>query len=416
MFRKNRAIAKIIIGTIFILICANCKAGPREQPAFSSKWPKSSEMIYNLYRALNSGQEIPELMLKKVDDTLTYGQFWPNEKFEIIRRDGKKYVPLAIWTGEDTCEYLRQYIEYDPKIRMFSNTQAKYVVPVEDFPKLNQLDCIKNYETANIRIPAIDILTMRGRGSGHLLYSSISEDYYTGNLVLSLSSQGMYHTGGYEIKGNIERIDSSNSVKVRTFTESPKGIVTQAFAYASGSISFMPPADNFNLDLDGDNYEIILGLDSIYISPNGVCDNIIVNRCAPRMPPESFALVFDTSVVLENPRILNSPNNNDYNILMKISRDSIIAEFNFVGASFALFNRADIGKVNIEGQDSANFIIDTTMVGWQSGKRSTRYSIFFNYHGDRNRIFDIFKRISTKYHGMDLLWVRENYRGASFRD
>lgn len=284
MSAKNRALSRIIITVFLIIISPYVRADHKELPAFSKEWPEASQMVYQLYRAMNDGTEIPELMLKQIDDTLSYGQFWPNEKFEIIKRKNKIFIPLTIWTGKDTCAELRQYIEHDPTIRMFLNTHAKYMVPLNDLPKLIKFDCIKNIEEPINKIPPINIYTMQGRGNRNLKLCSLSEDQIAGTIRLLLSTKGMFSTGGYKIIGDVDINNSDHTVKIRTKIEGPRGIATDAFAPASGSINFLPPSDSFDLDLDGDIYSIILKEDSIYIKPYNVCDNVITHKTAPRHP------------------------------------------------------------------------------------------------------------------------------------
>jgi hypothetical protein len=404
----NNRVSILVIVSILVFSTSFSVSFGKSPSSPSKEWPKASEKVYKLYRALHDKIQLPELMIKQINDTLSYGQFWPDDKFEIIKRNGVIYIPLGIWTGGDSCYAIGKYIEHDSTIIMFSTTQAKYMIPLEDLPLLTKTDCIKNYEMDYVFVPAINILTDKARQNRYDKYCSISEDYYTAELVLGMSSKGWFENSGYRIIGYIEYNESTDQVKITTTIKSPVGLVHPALWGAGGSVSFIPPSDSFDLDLDDDKYTIILDKDSIYIKPLDVCDNIITNHSAPRIGAESFAIVFDPDKILENPINLSASEEHRKNIIMNSTRDSIISVFKSVGADFMILNRADLGLYDVYTQHSVNYVVDTIKQYSEPGKGKTRYSLFFNYSGDKKKIIDNFEHIAREYPGTDLLWVRDD--------
>ena len=93
---KLIAVLIVIIGVLL----SSCNAQQRRNRSVYIE--KGTDKLNKLCSALESDLEIPDLRLVEVNDTLLYGQFWPDKKFDVYRKDGQYFIPIGIWTGIDT--------------------------------------------------------------------------------------------------------------------------------------------------------------------------------------------------------------------------------------------------------------------------------------------------------------------------
>jgi hypothetical protein len=226
---------------------------------------KGTDNLNKLYRTLILDKVPPDLMLIEINDTLLQGQFYPDEKFDIYRINGKYFLPVGIWTGDDSCEILNKYIS-DDKYLLFLNTRHRYVVPISDLKMIDTLNCVHP--------KGISIVTYGGKQEG--LHGSLEKDQIENKLNLRVGTDYLINGGGkINIKSEVDT--KRNLVIISPYVVRPTGIRPQAFLSAGGSASFVPPSNNFKLIFYGDSYHVSLRSDSVYIRPDSICNNILIS-------------------------------------------------------------------------------------------------------------------------------------------
>ena len=399
--------AFVSIGLLLSLLCLEASKPDRNSSgilASSDIWPRASTQPHQVYWALTEGAEVPGLRIERDNDTLAWGQFFPDAKFEIITRQDTSFVPVAIYGVDTSCSELKRYMVVYPPTGVY-RPALTYLIPIDQLPMLATVDCI-----ARSGGPGLELFTVRHR-RGHPTYVvRLEEDIPTGDIRLHCQTVREFSDGGYVVDGNIEIDTLGSLVRISTMIAHPQLGAPDVIAPAGGTLSFTPPADSFALIIDDEQFLITVDADSIHICPTRVYHDVLISTpAAPRLAPNSFGLLFDTTVLFEGYEHIPEKYRDGYRLLSRQERDSLVDALNRIEGGFVLLPpivRPGLRHWDVHRRDSINLLVDTR-VKLESGRRSWRPTLFFEYVGDRRAILRELELWEDSLGDIELVWIRE---------
>jgi hypothetical protein len=361
--------------------------------------PKASENLIRLHTYLTTRQPDPKILLEPIDDSITFGQFFPDEKFEIIKRGDDQFIPLAIWTGADTCDDLVKYMETDPTQRFAKGSVARYLVPLDQLEDVLDNDCIRDdFDGAPVRL-----MTFEERGDlKNTFYVSVNENYETGTLDLDCWSRGDIEGRGWQVLAKIPEPPRKNVVAVYPYLSRDASIPDRRMFPAHGLVSITPPAVTFMLLFGPDNYQVWRTADSIHVFPLEVADNLVLPGSQPRLPADVFGLIFDRYALLEG---LQLEPIKRFAKMIKVTveqRQKLTDVFLELGARPLMIDSLKLGLNGIYRQDSLNFYGEDT----QFRRWTSRPLLLFAYDGSLRDIQAAFDALTERPGNVNLIRQR----------
>ncbi|MBU0983367.1 MAG: hypothetical protein KKA42_05825, partial [candidate division Zixibacteria bacterium] len=269
-----------ILIIISLLMLASC--GQRQTLKEPMQVTRSQPAVRHLYEALTFGQEFDDILIERIDDTLLYAQLWPSEKFKIENRHNDFFVPLVVTTDGDSCLSMVRNKLLDPDIIHRINSGDCRIVLLSHLPIIEQLECVNP--------PGVGVVINFCRvenDSGCNV--ELFEDYSDGTIDLALGSKLTYPGGG-TVDCGVTIDETIPAVRLTTAIKPAYDGSVGPQLNAGGTVTFTPPADEFELSIDGDRYRVVLGRDSVTVKPLTVCDHILSPAAQARLPRDVFGV------------------------------------------------------------------------------------------------------------------------------
>lgn len=215
-------------------------------------------------------EKLENLYLSHINDTLFYGQFYPDERFPVFIIENEIRIPILT---RDTSIY-KNIGDYDVYSYQFNSTK-EYVhfgecslIPLTILTKIIDDKIIEN---SNIQI--LDI------------YDCGLEPYqgYTGivhyndslhQITISCKTKQQFANCNNVITGNVKYDSVVNMITINPIINFPS-MTLDAFGVAGGEIKFRYPSDTFQLKFGEDIFDIVIFENKVSIKPDSLTSNIL---------------------------------------------------------------------------------------------------------------------------------------------